>query len=139
VGATEARVEGLQENAKGNVYDSGNIIPFAAGGVINKPTVFPFAGGTGLMGEDGPEAILPLHRDSSGELGVKSGGGGGEVNITIINNSGEEVRQEEKENQFGGKDIEIMIGNIQKKKLSDGSMDHVMKNRYGLKPRGKAV
>ncbi|WP_245304998.1 phage tail length tape measure family protein [Rhizobium leucaenae] len=49
--------------------------PFAAGGIfsnsiVSRPTLFPFASGTGLMGEAGPEAIMPLRRDASGRLGV---------------------------------------------------------------------
>ncbi|MGJ8526898.1 phage tail tape measure protein [Maritalea sp.] len=43
---------------------------FAKGGVINRPTFFPNSGGIGLAGEAGAEAILPLSRDSSGQLGV---------------------------------------------------------------------
>ena len=46
--------------AKGGVYDASGRSRFAAGGIVNRPTVFSFAGGMGLMGEAGPEAILPL-------------------------------------------------------------------------------
>ncbi|MGY5812001.1 phage tail length tape measure family protein [Rhizobium sp. LEGMi198b] len=51
--------------------------PFANGGIfsnsiVTRPTLFPFAKGTGLMGEAGPEAIMPLRRDASGRLGVSS-------------------------------------------------------------------
>jgi hypothetical protein len=49
---------------------------FANGTIIDKPTLFPFANGTGLMGEAGPEAIMPLTRTASGELGVKTSGDG---------------------------------------------------------------
>ncbi len=63
---------------------TGNITPFAKGGVVSTPSYFPMAGGTGLMGEAGPEAILPLARGSDGRLGVATGGGGGTpVNITF--------------------------------------------------------
>lgn len=56
--------------------------PFAKGGafatgingfsnqVVSSPTMFAFAKGAGLMGEAGPEAVMPLKRDSSGRLGV---------------------------------------------------------------------
>lgn len=62
--------------ANGNIYDSGNVIPFAKGGVpsgiVDSPTLFGMSGGrTGLMGEAGPEAIMPLHRDTAGQLAVK--------------------------------------------------------------------
>jgi lambda family phage tail tape measure protein len=54
---------------------AGAVKPFAAGGVIGTPTYFPLtAGGIGLAGEAGPEAILPLARGSDGRLGVAAGG-----------------------------------------------------------------
>lgn len=60
------------ENAKGNVFSGGNIIPFARGGIVSGPTLFPMGRGqTGLMGEAGKEAIMPLARDSMGRLGVR--------------------------------------------------------------------
>ena len=55
----------------------------ASGGIVNKPTLVPFASGIGLMGERGPEAIMPLKRTSSGDLGVQAEGGGGMTNITM--------------------------------------------------------
>ncbi|MFH1984120.1 MAG: hypothetical protein ABIL58_19955 [Pseudomonadota bacterium] len=63
-------------SAKGNAFDSAGVVKFALGGVVTRPTLFPFAKGTGLMGEAGPEGILPLGRTPSGELGVKTTGGG---------------------------------------------------------------
>lgn len=65
-------MKGLLGFAKGGAFQSGNIVPFAKGGVVNKPTVFPFAKGIGLMGEAGPEAIMPLRRGSDGRLGVSA-------------------------------------------------------------------
>ncbi len=56
--------------------------PFANGGVINTPTYFPMHGATGLAGEAGPEAILPLTRGSDGRLGVASANGQA-INITF--------------------------------------------------------
>ena len=68
--------------ANGDAFSGGNVIPFASGGVVSSPTVFPMAnGGVGLMGEAGPEAIMPLSRGANGKLGVKSSGGGGTVTI----------------------------------------------------------
>ncbi len=67
--------------AKGGVFDKGNMTAFARGGVVNTPTIFPMANGAGLMGEAGPEAVMPLSRDSSGELGVK---GGGTPSVTVV-------------------------------------------------------
>lgn len=59
---------------KGGVFSSGNVTPFAKGGVVNSPTSFAMRSGIGLMGEAGPEAIIPLARGDDGTLGVRSGG-----------------------------------------------------------------
>ena len=63
-------------SANGNAFWGGNVIPFADGGVVSSPTMFPMARGMGLMGEAGPEAIMPLQRGADGKLGVRAGGGG---------------------------------------------------------------
>jgi lambda family phage tail tape measure protein len=60
--------------AKGGAFSGGNVIPFARGGVVSRPTLFPMANGAGLMGEAGPEGILPLRRNSQGQLGVMAQG-----------------------------------------------------------------
>jgi phage-related minor tail protein len=59
----------------------GNVTPFAKGGVIATPSYFPLGTGSGLAGEAGPEAIMPLARGPDGRLGVA--GGGGAVNVTF--------------------------------------------------------
>ena len=68
-------------NAKGNLYVQNGIQAFARGGIVDKPTLFPFAKGIGLMGEAGPEAIMPLRRGRDGNLGVA--GGGGTTNVVV--------------------------------------------------------
>jgi phage-related minor tail protein len=67
--------------AKGGLIGP-RIMPFAAGGVIASPSVFPMRGGLGLAGEAGPEAILPLQRGSDGRLGVRAQGGSA-INVTF--------------------------------------------------------
>ena len=72
----------LPKGANGLVVAKNGIVPYARGGIVNSPTLFPFAKGVGLMGEAGPEAILPLKRGRSGKLGVAmQGGGGGTTNV----------------------------------------------------------
>lgn len=67
-------------SANGNVFGpAGRITAFADGGVVSRPTLFPFSGGTGLMGEAGPEAIMPLKRGPDGKLGVVAQGSSGIV------------------------------------------------------------
>ncbi|MHA6268028.1 phage tail tape measure protein [uncultured Aliiroseovarius sp.] len=68
----------------GGAFAQGRVLPFAKGGVVSSPTTFPMRGATGLMGEAGPEAIMPLSRGADGRLGVQAGGGAGRpVNITM--------------------------------------------------------
>lgn len=65
-------------SADGNMFSNGQPLHgFAKGAVVFEPTLFPMANGTGLMGEAGPEAIMPLRRLPSGRLGVESANGGG--------------------------------------------------------------
>ena len=75
---------GMLPFAKGGVLKSGTPVPFANGGVISSPIAFPLAGGrTGIAGEAGAEAIMPLTRGADGRLGVVARGGGGGPSITI--------------------------------------------------------
>ncbi|KRS12039.1 tail protein [Roseovarius atlanticus] len=67
---------------KGGSFAQGRVQPFASGGIVSSPTAFPMRGGMGLMGEAGPEAIMPLARGPDGKLGVR-GGGGGAVNVVM--------------------------------------------------------
>lgn len=77
-------IGGLLPFEKGGAFSQGQVMPFANGGVVSSPTYFPMRGGnTGLMGEAGPEAIMPLSRDANGKLGVRAEGGGKSVNITM--------------------------------------------------------
>ena len=61
--------------ANGGTFSQGKVMPFAKGGIVGAPTTFPMRGGRGLMGEAGPEAIMPLARGPDGRLGVQAGGG----------------------------------------------------------------
>lgn len=63
---------GVTANAKGGVYNSPGLSAYS-GQIVSQPTLFPFARGAGLMGEAGPEAILPLRRGIDGKLGVIAG------------------------------------------------------------------
>lgn len=104
---------GLKPNAKGGVYASPSLSMYR-NQVLDAPTVFAFAKGgapgrMGLMGEAGPEAIMPLTRGPDGNLGVRAhGAGGGHVEVHIHNNSGAEVEQTRRTE--GGKEIiEVFI------------------------------
>lgn len=63
---------GLMAQAAGGLMQG--VLPFAKGGVVSSPTYFGMRGATGLMGEAGPEAIMPLSRGPDGSLGVRMQG-----------------------------------------------------------------
>ena len=75
-------IAGLLPFEKGGAFSGGRVTAFARGGVVDGPVNFPMRGGVGLMGEAGPEAIMPLARGADGQLGVR-GGGGSVVNVTM--------------------------------------------------------
>jgi|GEM_PF-1755551 len=138
-------VDGVARNAHGGVYDEYGKAAreFAQGGtftnqIVSQPTYFRFGGGfgsLGLMGEAGPEAIMPLRRMASGNLGVESNGGGGDVYVIIQNYTNEEVKTEESSDGNGNQIRKIIIGAV-KESISSGEMDRPMANRYGLRAQG---
>ena len=69
--------------ADGAAFSQGRVMPFAKGGIVSSPTAFAMRGGQGLMGEAGPEAIMPLARGADGRLGVQAGGGGRSVTVVM--------------------------------------------------------
>jgi phage-related minor tail protein len=71
--------------AKGGAFSQGRVMPFAKGGVVSGATPFAMRGGLGVMGEAGPEAILPLTRGRDGRLGVQMSGGGGAAPTVVMN------------------------------------------------------
>lgn len=114
-------------SAKGNAFSQSGVQAFAKGGaftnsVVSRPTAFTFANGGsfGVMGEAGPEAVMPLHRGSDGSLGVKvtndsSNGGERPVVINIVNNNGSSVRTRSGTN---GADIDVLIDEAVARKMS---------------------
>jgi hypothetical protein len=138
-----------KENAKGGVYgEFGKAArEYAAGGVftnriVSRPTYFRygdgFSLGLGLMGEAGPEAVMPLTRGGDGRLGVSAIGaasGGTAVYVIIQNYTNEEVRTEESLDSSGNQIRKVIIG-VVKQSISSGEMDQSMSSRYGLRARG---
>ncbi len=82
-GGIESLIGGLLPFEKGGSFSQGRVMPFANGGVVSGPVSFGMRGGRGLMGEAGPEAIMPLARGADGKLGVRAGGGARPVNIVM--------------------------------------------------------
>ena len=135
---------GTQVFAKGGAFDQGvPSMAFAKGdaftnSIVSTPTLFKFAQGTGLMGEAGPEAIMPLKRDNNGNLGVRAqtGGTGNQVVINIIESSEKAGTQERKvENNVDM--INIFVEKVKSAIASDitrgsGSVPGAMSRTYGL-------
>lgn len=86
-GAIAQGLNGLLGNImpfeKGGAFSQGRVMPFAKGGVVANATSFPMRGGTGLMGEAGPEAIMPLARGADGRLGVQAVGNARPVTVVM--------------------------------------------------------
>ena len=130
-------------SAQGNVLSGGSIHAHS-NSVVTKPTVFgygrhltAFAKG-GVMGEAGPEAIMPLMRDSKGRLGVRASGGDGggqvpQVSVNIINSSGAQVSQRTKTDNMGNRSIDVMIGDAAAAQAMrpGSSLNRVMRNVSG--------
>lgn len=93
-GAYSAAAMSVIPNADGGVYRSAGLSQYS-GSIVNRPTFFAFARGAAVMGEAGPEAILPLRRGADGKLGVVAGAGGmimfAPQYHNVINNTGPEL------------------------------------------------
>lgn len=76
-------VGGLLPFERGGAFVAGNVIPFATGGIVTGPVAFPIRGGMGVMGEAGPEAIMPLTRGRDGRLGVRMEEGGRKQTVIL--------------------------------------------------------
>lgn len=125
--------------AKGAYFD-GNVAKFAKGGmftnsIVNQPTLFKFARGTGLMGEAGPEAIMPLKRDSQGNLGVS--GGGQKTEVVINNYSNQPATTQETTDSRGNRKIEVVIGEMTAGEFqrSGSTSQRAMRSTFGLAPQ----
>ncbi|MDE9461959.1 phage tail tape measure protein [Xenorhabdus bovienii] len=98
--------QNISVNAKGGVYDSPSLSAYS-GQIVSSPTFFAFAKGAGLMGEAGPEAIMPLTRAADGSLGVRalmpagvSAGTAPQVSI-VISDKGVDSTSSPRWEQFG--------------------------------------
>lgn len=96
-------------NADGNVYSSPGLSAYS-GRIVNQPTVFPFANGIGIMGEAGPEAIIPLQRGADGKLGVGlSGRSSAHVEVNVYPTPGQTVDQRESTDSRGRRRVDVVL------------------------------
>jgi lambda family phage tail tape measure protein len=139
-GPAGAVVLGGPGYAKGGAFDSG-VRKYAKGGmftnsIVSEPTLFKFAKGTGLMGEAGPEAIMPLKRDSQGNLGVRASNQGAKVEVIVNNNSSTPATATETVDSRGNRRIEVTVGDMISGEMvrPGSSMRQTMQTNYGLRP-----
>ncbi len=122
--------------AKGGVFDRG--ISDYSNSIVDRPTFFKFASGSGLMGEAGPEAIMPLRRGSDGKLGVSMHGGGGGVvvNMTVEDHAGVRVRTEQTRRDDGSVDIRAVIEQVAAESLAQRGrpLNMAMRGGFGQQP-----
>ncbi|BCV01809.1 MAG: hypothetical protein CM15mV46_200 [Caudoviricetes sp.] len=97
-------------NANGNAFAKNGIVPYRKGGVVNSPTMFKYGGSQlGIMGEAGPEAIMPLKRGRGGKLGVIAQGGSG-GNITVnVDATGTSIQGDEMQGRQLGRMIAMAV------------------------------
>ena len=121
----------LTGSANGNYFPNGitgrPMTAFATGGIIGGRTRI----GSNLLGENGPEAVMPLRR-SNGRMGVAAA----PVNVNVINNAGAEVKVSESTGNDGSRTIDVMIEQKVRNSFATGAMDKVMKSRFGTSPVG---
>lgn len=128
-------------NALGGAYDQGRVA-FAKGGtfsntIVTRPTTFAFANGAGLMGEAGPEAIMPLKRGANGSLGVQGGSGGGNVDVVVNNYGTEKASTKESTDSRGNRRIEVIIGELTAAEMSrpNSPVQASMRGTFGISPQ----
>ena len=88
LGGAAAGVFGFE---KGGAFSAGRVRAFARGGVVDGPVGFPMRGGLGVMGEAGPEAVMPLERGPDGRLRVRAVSGAPQGSTVVVNISTPDV------------------------------------------------
>lgn len=130
--------------AKGGAFHNG-VQMFGKGGVFSSPFAFPMSGGKmGVGSEAGPEAIMPLARDSSGSLGVKMVDGSGPSGDSVINltvevyqGKGDGVKTEQSQNEKGDV-LKIFIGEVASDIQRGGQVGKAITQTYGVARKPKS-
>lgn len=136
-------VAGATPSAHGNILSGAGISSYS-NSIVSEPTLFgfdrltPFARG-GIMGEAGPEAVMPLVRTSGGNLGVRAEGVGTspQINIQVINQTGTDATAEvqQQRNAQGGMDVVVLLKREMASDIARGGvLDQTIRGRYGVKP-----
>ncbi|MBP5698218.1 MAG: phage tail length tape measure family protein [Alphaproteobacteria bacterium] len=117
IGPTMPGATPLTGQALGGAWDKG-IQKFARGGVVSSPTMFAMRSGLGVMGEAGPEAVMPLTRGPDGSLGVRADGNNSSpVIVNVVNNSNAQAKVEQRQTSQG-MEIDVMIDQLVAEKMN---------------------
>ncbi len=128
--------------ADGAAFDRGRVTAFARGGIVDRPTLFPMANGAGLMGEAGPEAVMPLKRLGDGKLGVRAeiatqSASAADVTVNVYDNRSNRdsapVAVSERRGGDGSRQIDVLIEDKIDAALAGGRFDPAMRSRYGAR------
>ena len=126
--------------AKGGVFPGHMGLSAHSNSIVSSPTTFAFARGgvpahKGLMGESSPEAIIPLKRDAQGNLGIRGGSSGGEVNVVVNNYGKEQATTKETTDSRGNRKIEVTIGDMVAGEMNrtGSSVNNTLKSKYGAR------
>ena len=89
------------------------------------------------MGEAGPEAIMPLKRDPQGNLGVRGGNSGGNVEVVVNNFGSEKATTKETTDSKGNRKIEVVIGDLSAGEItrSGSSSQRALRSTFGMQPQ----
>lgn len=122
-------------NAKGNVFETPSLHRYV-NQVHDTPQFFQFARG-GVFAEAGPEAIMPLARDSSGRLGVQASGAGGGVSVEVHNYSGAQAQTRESTDSRGNRRIEVIVGEMIAGEMTrpGSAVNYATRTSFGLRPQ----
>lgn len=122
-------------NAKGNVFETPSLHRYV-NQVHDTPKFFQFARG-GVFAEAGPEAIMPLARDSSGRLGVQASGARGGVSVEVHNYSGAQAETRESTDSRGNRRIEVIVGEMIAGEMTrpGSAVNYATRTSFGLRPQ----
>lgn len=110
--------------------------PMARGGIVKAATIVPLSRGAAVIGEKRPEGVLPLERDSQGNLGVKAvGGAGGNMTVNVIDQRGSSAPPIERRERTGagGSTVDLVIREATEKNLHQGRHDRLFNQRFGMR------
>jgi lambda family phage tail tape measure protein len=135
-------------DAYGNAWSNGSRKFFANGGVFNSLTHFPMRGGqTGVLGEAGPEAVMPLARTAGGKLGVTVAGSGNasapsesvlNLTVEVYQGEGDGIRAEQSNNGDKGEVLKLFLGEVSADIQRGGQVAQSITRTFGVKRAAKS-